>query len=356
MNFFKSLPKRPVERYWPIVLLLALLAGVNSCKSDDDEVIVDPEPEEVFTNAASLDGFFAENREKAVQRFTIDPSAGQSIVGEKGTRIEFPEYTFLTLSGDTVRDEVTFELVEIFERKDMILLNKPTNGIQQDGTEGILTSAGEFFFDAHVADQRVKLGRQVIVYAPKFKEPSQTVELFIGGADLASDEAWLGLQLGVGTGSVDPVTNVESFPMILGPQPMPPQTDTSLAILREPHFLGGLGWRNLDYFIDDPRPKTEVKVSLPDGLSGENTKVFFSIDGIEDALFLLKPNESNLTFVSNRTIPIGERVHFIAMTEVDDQITYSKIPATITEGHELAMRGFVSVSEEEFVAILEALP
>jgi len=125
---------RPVNYFLSAFLLLTLFLG-NSCKKD--KLIEDP-----FPNAddySSIQDFFLKNG-KAIQTFTIDPTVQNSITANQGTSFMLNANSLLDGASQLPSGNITVQIKEIYNIKDMVLSNKPTTSLGL-----LLHSGGEVF-------------------------------------------------------------------------------------------------------------------------------------------------------------------------------------------------------------------
>jgi len=132
------------------VVGLSILVLFASCINDKEEDLV-PQPD-----GAALNQLFNDNRVDAQQEFTLDAATGGIITGTQGTQVTFQPNSF-GLNGTPVTGNVTVKLIEIYDKASMLLKNKSTLGMKNNGDKEALKSAGEFHISALQADIQMEL-------------------------------------------------------------------------------------------------------------------------------------------------------------------------------------------------------
>ncbi len=301
---------------------------LSSCKKDDQ----DPQP-----NGVQLHSFFNSNVSNNTQTFTVNATTGGSVVGNKGTRILIYPESLTDMSGNPVTGNVTVHLVEIFDRASMVLMNKPTNGKLPNGNTSTLISGGEYYLKITQNGQELNTTTGVLVSIPTDNTggPDLNMALFDGAMELGN--FWW--------------NQVEDTVAVMQDSIGGTWT-TTYEILD-----GNWGWTNVDRFYDDPRPKTTIKVKLPEGYDNTNSEVYITYDGEPTALAAMDIFTEEGYFSEHYgLIPIGLEVHFIAVTMIDGQLHYAIQGATITDGHVQNITSFAAITQTELATLINSLP
>ncbi|TSJ40164.1 hypothetical protein [Fluviicola chungangensis] len=161
-----------------VLMAGAILIFAASCKKDKPQP-TNPDPSNPATNYATA--FFNNNLSNGTQTFTINAGQAQTITGNKGTVIHFNANSFVTASGAPVTGSVQIELVEIFSKSDMILLNKQPVGKTGNGVSQLI-SGGQFSIVAKQNGQKLKLapGMCYQIEAPAPNGTNNMMGLFYG--------------------------------------------------------------------------------------------------------------------------------------------------------------------------------
>jgi pSer/pThr/pTyr-binding forkhead associated (FHA) protein len=112
---------------------LAVFAlGASTIIGCDSEPPVDETP---GPDGAALVQQIKENREDKTQVFDVDlgSTTGVTIEGEEGSLFTFYYGNIADLDGNLVGGVIQVELIEIYEKSDMVLLNRSTMGLLPDG-------------------------------------------------------------------------------------------------------------------------------------------------------------------------------------------------------------------------------
>lgn len=304
----------------------------TSCKKSD------PVPDTATPNATQLHSFFNNNVTNETQHFTINASTGGYIVGEKGTRIQIGPNSLYNASNQLVSGNVDVELVEVYDRASMVLLNKPTMGQLPDGDLSTLISGGEYYLKITQNGQQVHAPNGVWVALPTQNtgNASNEMSLFDGIIDDEGDLVW----------------NLTEDSVAVVQDSVGGTWTTSYNILD-----GEWGWTNVDRFYNDPRPKTVLKAKLPDGYDNTNTEVYLAYVGEPSALASLDIFTADGFFSEHYgLIPIGLEVHFIAVTMINGQLNYAIQSTTITNGHIEYINSFTPISQQDLAALINNLP
>lgn len=286
-------------------------------------------------NGEKLKSFFSDNVTSNTQHFTINANTGGTFVGEKGTRVTISPNSLFDASGQIVTGTVNIELIEIYDRASMLMMNKPTMGQLPDGKKSVLISGGEYYLK--ISQNGVELnstGVDVTMPTGNTGGPDFNMSLFDGTIE-NNDLTWNLLE---DTVNVDQDTTAEF--------------GSSYEILD-----GSWGWTNVDRFYSDPRPKTTLKLKVPDGFDNTNCEVYLTYDGEPTALASLDTYTSDGYFSEHYgQIPIGLEVHFIAVTMINDELNYAVLGATITDGYIGYINSFSPISQANLATMINNLP
>lgn len=320
-----------------IGLMLVLTGCFGGNTKPDPTPDPDPEPQ---PDGIALDQRFAQNRQSSVQHFIVDAAAGGTVTGSQGTRVTFTPNA-LGLDGVPVEGDVDVELVEIYDRSSMLLTNRSTSGVRDNGDVEALKSAGQFFINATQDGTRLEILGPVMVESrsvdPLTVDPD--MKLFKAGDALADNDNW---------------EEVKEDP-----------TGQGGVIIRDgadgvgySYMIGEFGWTNLDRWYDFDGELTDLYVEVPEGYNGDNCAVFLTYDGEPTALASMDVWNEDLELFTEHygRIPVGQQVHFILVTEIDGELHYTIQGATITAGHTQVMPEPLPGTQEELEAAINALP
>ena len=118
---------------------------------------------------------------------------------------------------------------------------------------------------------------------------------------------------------------------------------------------------NIDKWYNDPRPKTEIHVQVPEGHDPDNCGVYLAYAGEGSALarFDTWDEATNRFGEHYGLIPIGLEVHVIFVTESEGLWSYGIQSETITEDHLTLFEASEPLSTgtmDDLSAAINALP
>jgi len=318
------------KQYLILLFTIAVFLFISCGK--DSEVFTAYDP------TGNIEDFFTET-DLPVQEFTGNASNGILIKTENNTFIDIPSNILVDDQGNIVTDGVEIEVIEIFEKSDMVLLNKPTMT-----KNDYLISRGEFFIKVkkNGKELKVKDGYKYKMYVPN-KEPDPEMELFYGNVDsgtLIWEEA-----------EGDQRDNIRVNEWQL--------QDSSNIYFDFGYelFCDKFTWINIDKYNDIPdEDKTSVCVELPEELySPQNTVVFMVLKN-EYSVVAFSPDADTKRWCEPYgMVPKGWEVFIITISSLgDDVYHFGIVEATITENDV-----FTIIPEEktfeEIKTILESL-
>ncbi len=295
---------RFTKRHWLLITVAVMLFSlmINSCKKDTLDITDHDNNTVQPTSYSSLSQFFEHNGAQS-QHFTVDPAIQNTITGAKGVVVVIPANSFVNDNDQPPAGNVQIELKEILSFKDMILSNKPTtsNGI-------ILKSGGEIFFQATNNGDVLKLApnKNLQISIPN-NNPVYGMQLFFASG-LDSNFNW---------------SLADTTAGYIYPNPY----DSLYSVLLS--FIGW-EWINCDDFLDDPNPKTYIKIDpVLDTVQTENILmnafiVFKSINSVmgtskisdtQYQSYYEVPTQMVVTIVA---IGLGETSHKLYFGKLDD--------------------------------------
>lgn len=155
------------------ILITLLLLGCSENKPTDSIKIVNQEYGDIPTQLIdSLQLISGEN-----QKFQIDNSNSNTVVGEKGTILIIPEQSIVDANGDIVDGKIIIELKENFTIQDFI-----TSNLQTIHNEQILESKGMIYFsakDKNGNELRIADNTSIRIQIPQ-KDLNNDPDIFLG--------------------------------------------------------------------------------------------------------------------------------------------------------------------------------
>lgn len=275
--------------------LINPLIFVGSCK---EEVV-----ESAVGEFSSVSEYLNE-RKTAPQIFTIMGNTAATIIGAKGTVLDFPAYSFVDASGNYVTGEIEIALLEIQSNADMIF-----NNVFLESDAGWLNSGGMYHVTA-------KQGAQTLYIAPgahySAKVPAQVFEA--------------GMALFEGDESGDRV-NWTLMPQVFDSANVFNFVDYEALDNTFNYLTDSIGWCNCDYFSGDPVVTCSFTINGADTYNFINTVAFAVLD-VEHAVFPLSYPETNVSTQSG----IGAvAMHIIVISVIHDILYYGILGVTPAE-------------------------
>ena len=301
----------------------ALIFTSCSTKEENDTEIIIP------ATAAEFKNIQDDALEGLTQTFQFDAADGPlTLTSENGVDINFNTAN-LTLNGNPITGAIDLEFVELFNRANMLVTNKPTMGLTADGNKALLISGGEFFINAthNGADLQLNSTIQLVIPAALTGDIDPDMILWDGNIDNNGDLVWEEAQNENGDerGVFAEHTNYYAF-------------------------IGDFGWTNVDRFYNDPREKTTILVAVPEGYNNTNSGVYLSYDGEPAALANLDTYDASTGLFSEHygQIPVGLECHVIFVSEDAGNWKYAVQAATIIEN------GIITITESETATVTQA--
>jgi len=297
-------------------ILFSLPIIFTGCGSDDNKP--NPLPNGITPPTAQQ---FKALKDKAIesrtQNFTINTDA-------KGTNVSL-SIVAANVNGTIATGDLDVEFIELYTKADLLLTNICTVGKHPNGDLEMLVTGGAFYVNISKDGEKVDVTNSHL----SLNIPTSLT----GGLD--SDMVlW--------TGSFDNQENLiwEEFTDIEFGGVQKGEDFYHLSITDE------LDWINCDRFWDDPRPKTSLTFSVPQGYNSSNSAVFISFDGV---LGILRGASD---------IPIGAECNVIFVSESNGKWVYAIQPYTIVENGTIQIGGsdLNIATEAELIALINALP
>lgn len=322
----------------PICVLALML---YSCSSENSSTI---------PNAASYGNLKDEAIASSTQHFHFNAADGfADFTSSSGVGIAISTAA-LSLNGNPVTSgQIDIEYVEIFDGGAMAATGKHTMGEMPDGKRAMMLSGGEFYINATRNGQQLDLDSAITLTIPTIL----TNDEGIGNPDMTlwdlteNDSVWVpdvqetpnganGVQVGEAQGPAGEFTSVYYA------------------------FINDFGWANVDCFYSDPRQKTTILATAPDGYNKDNCSIYLHYDGMGNGLARLDTYLPATAQFSEHygQIPIGLVCHVIFVTETNGQYRYAIKPATISAGavYNFTMAETTVGSEAQLKAAINALP
>lgn len=313
------------------LLVIAMTTFASCDNSDGEDIKISPPTSEAFKSISE------KGVKRNTQNFTM--TAGNGVVtltSAKGVKL-YINGDCLTKNGNPVTGQVDIEYIELFDKGNMLVTNKPTMGITADGKKNLLISGGEFFIKATQGgvELQTSCSMNMIVPTALTNGFDNLMTLWTGVIDEDGDLAWKDARGADGKGGVQGEGNNYYV------------------------TFGNFGWTNVDRFYSDPRPKTTLLVDVPDGYNNTNSAVYLSYDGEgTNALAKLDTFTAEGLFSEHYgQIPIGLACHIIFATEDNGNWRYAIKGVTISANavYEFNLAETTVGTEAQLVAAINAI-
>ena len=289
------------------LLALATLLFV-SCTNNENQ---DPTP----PTAAAFKGIIQSGIKKNTQDFTAPAGTGTiTLTSAKGVVITLNGNT-LTKNGNPVTGAINITFIELFDKGNMLITNKPTMGVMPDGKKSLLKSGGEFFIKASQGGVDLATTGGIQLKVPANLTGTLDTGMLFWAGDITDEDnlAWVNPRNAAGAGG---------------------QKDGNVGFNQTSYNVtfGNFGWTNVDKFYSDPRPRTTILAAVPTGYDNTNSAIYLSYDGEgQNALAKLDTyNPITKQFSEHYgQIPIGLACHVIFATEDNGNWRYAIKAVTV---------------------------
>lgn len=320
-NLFKSL-----------LIIIAITFGLISCEHIEVET----------PNATEFKNIQEEAIENITQSFTLTANNGYTTVTTASGAMISINTTSLKKNGSAVNGNIDLEVIEIFDKGTMVVTNKATMGLMNNGKKALLISGGEFYINATQDGIALSNNSNIYVSVPTTNADTD-MKLFIGD-DTDDDIVW---EQATDTLANDTIQS-DSLRNNM-------QVYNNMYSITSSKF----GWINIDRFYSDPRSKTSIKVEVPKGFKENNCAVYISFDGFgTKSIAKLDIYENGYFSEYYKQLPIGLECHIIFVTESKGQWKWAIKPVTIAENqiYTISETETQTGNEEQIKSVINAIP
>lgn len=276
-----------------------------------------------------------------IQTFTITAENTQVIYTDRGIRLGIYGSPFVDKNGNEVTGEITLELLEVYEKEDMLRYNKSTNAINHNQEAGLLISGGQLYVQGYQNGEEIAIKDNASLslempISSSIENPYQ-MSLWDGNVDQNGNITW---ETSAGFGQVYPADSIDG---------------TSLY-----GNLPNFGWINCDYWYSDPREKTDVKVDFSMLQSTEfsriSLKAYFAIADSKSLLGDFRAKEETKFLFGSDYIPIGQELHVIVIGISDDDTMFYYIESIVVEeNHEVKVTSMQPSNIDDIAELVKNL-
>lgn len=292
-NYFKSL-----------LAIFSVVAIMTACKNNNNE----PDPFRPPTKA-QYDNLINKALKNITQTKTFKAEDGIVFKSKNGAVLTINGNSLVDDKGNTVEGEVELTFIEIYDRGNMVVTNKPVMGLDKDARKPRpLITGGQYSIEIRQGNKELPgVSHNITVPGSLTGGVNPEMKLWDGIIDdetgnLVYEEVEVGEAAGMKT------TN-ENYEI----------------------FNNRFGWTNIDIFWNYEGPKTQIKVVVPTGYNGDNSGVFIAYEGQNNLLAQLDVYDKTEKFFTEHYgfIPVGEKIHLIFVSESNGSVTYAIKSLTI---------------------------
>ncbi len=302
-----------------------------SCKNDPSDLGLAP----------ASPAKFKELRTQALKDLTQTASfkaeEGISFTSDKGTLLTIGPDCLRDDENNTVTGDVTLSFIEIYDRGNMVATNKPVMGKDGEGNLLPLVTGGQYNLEIKQDNKRLKSRCTFHVSIPTALTGGVDDEMILWKGEINEEGNLVWEDAGQRNGNVGPDDKGTSYNV----------------------WEGEFGWTNVDRFYSDPRPKTQIKVTVPSGYSNENSGVFLAYEGEPNVLAQLDVyNTADNYFTEHYGfIPIGMNLHVIFVSESNGSVVYHIKKVTIAANATIAINSddLNTTTKNNLVSMINAL-
>ena len=311
-----------------VILLAVVFTTLASCQK-----------KHAFTN--SISDLFIELKD-APQKFRVEAGEFSSIVGKKGTRINFNPRSFRNNNGDIITDgTIDVALIETPKLGDM-MRNAVTTKVWMNPS--MLRTGGSINLEVTQKGETVIVGEGYGIDFLQDSASTQRMLVFSGVEELVPA---LGRQVQQGQGQSFSMSSNGGF-ITWGERGSNTQSGTVIdtaSLLNYYMFddVTSFKWINCDAFYNDQRPKTEIEINLTGKEVGPyGATVFVVYPEINSLVNLYQFDYNDLnkfSFGNIRSAPVGIKARFVAIAKVDGEYYFAKTSSTtVNQNHKQSVQ------------------
>lgn len=305
-------------------LILFGLTCQISCKSDP----VESEISKASTpNFEALRSDFINSKTQSIN-FAVE--SGIDFTSAKGARVQIGSDCINDANNNAVKGQVTLTFIELYDRGEMVMANKPLMGVNEQGELLPLITGGQYYLNVKKGEQNLKPGCSFHVEIPS---------KYTGGIDQGM-LLWKGLIGSEGNlvwfDIFDPKVNPDQGEEV-------PRFEEGIAAVEDDTNVYGnyydilsayFGWTNVDRFYFSNGSKTKIQVKVPEGYDQRNSAVYLMYEDQPNSLAQLDFYDVKGMFFTEHYgfVPIGLKVNIVFVSESDKKVAYSIKEVQVTNG------------------------
>ena len=306
-----------------LAIVTSLFATISCNDNDDNGIATD---DNYIPTAAEFQASQQSYLDSKTQTFTFNTADNsKTFTTANGAKFTV-NASCLTIDGVAVTGTLDVKIVDLYDKSDMIMANKPTIGMNGSDKE-LLVSGGEYNITI------TQNGKTAVATCPISVE----IPTGLTGGDDTNMKPWSGSISGTNGNIIWNAVSQESSTTI-----------PFISVKSNNYMLQtGLGWFNVDRFYSAANT-TIPTIVVPTGYDTTNSAVYVAIKGEPNSL-------GNLPM----KLPVGLEIYAIFQTVTKSgDVKYAIKTITITENHkiEFTKADMKVATKTEFVSIIKKLP
>lgn len=287
-----------------ILALIATVTILAACESEDGpkELIKPP-------TKAEFAALRAKALENITQTTTFKAEDGLTFESKHGAKLVLSPNCLMDEEGNPVTGNVDMTYIEIYDKGNMALTNKPVVAFDPASGHPVpLITGGQYFIEMKQGNKKLT---SICLY-------SITIPGSLTGGVDEEMVLWNGI-IDEETGNLVYEEAVEE------------QGGLKIEMANYSIFRDRFDWTNIDKFWNFTGPKTQIKVTVPEGYNGDNAALYVVFDDEPNALAQLDVYDKTEKYFTEHYgfLPVGKKVHLVFVSESNGAVAYVVKPVTI---------------------------
>ncbi|MGS2761897.1 hypothetical protein [Sinomicrobium sp. M5D2P9] len=272
-------------------------------------------------------------RETLSTNIIFQAEQGLEHTSDNGTMIIIPQGCFTSADGQPVDGDITLEFIELYDRNDMLVVNRPSIGQINEQTRSLLIGGGFFYLNFTRNGQEIIGNCEIQLRVPVSRTGDATADMSL----------WEGTENANGSFSWSPLTQSEFF------------TENSYYIA----YVSGNGWKGIAHAANYAGRKTGMQVLASDGYNGENAAVYLAYAGEKHGLAQLYWDDETSMFTDPyRQFSPDLDIHLLFISAEDEQWHYAvkSVTAEADKIYTIAHSETSTATLAELLTVITELP
>jgi hypothetical protein len=322
-----------MRKFKLLLMLFSAVLVLTNCSSNDDH----QEGRIIPGTPSSFQSIRDAALQSLVQDTTFQAEKGIEFASAKGVKLRISGGCLYS-NGIPVTGDVKLEYVELFDRGNMLVTNKPLMGKDNSGNLVPLVTGGEFYINV------TKDGKDLTACYYELIVPAELTDTLNGNMSL-----WAGTINEDGDLEWDDETSNDKDRTVF-----PNGQNNTYNV-----FCSDFGWINIDILSGEPGEKTPILVRVPDGYDNKNAAVYVVYKGRPGMLAYLDvyDPETKLFTEHYGWGPIGFNFYVIFVSVSNDSFVYSIKDVVLEKGKIIVFEesDLKTLTKDELVALINQL-